>query len=58
MLSGRLCIFWLGLKDENDEVVLEYVMPVPTENTGEFTGYFQVSDLGGEVKSHLIYKEG
>ncbi|GAA5033696.1 hypothetical protein GCM10011506_26320 [Marivirga lumbricoides] len=50
--------FGRAYKDEKDEVVLEYVMPVPTENTAEFTGYFLVSDWGEEVKQILVYENG
>ncbi|GAA5038767.1 hypothetical protein GCM10011506_37020 [Marivirga lumbricoides] len=50
--------FGRAYKDEAGEVVLEYVMPVPTENTAEFTGYFLVSDWGDEAKRMLIYENG
>jgi hypothetical protein len=50
--------FGRAYKDESGEVVLDYIMPVPTENTPEFTGYFLVSDWGGIAKRILTYENG
>ncbi len=50
--------FGRAYKDEDDIVVLEYIMPVPTANTAEFTGYFLVSDWGGEAKRIKFYENG
>ena len=45
-------------KDETGEVVLEFIVPVPTENTPEFTGYLLLSNWGGEAKHMFNYEKG
>lgn len=50
--------FSRAYKNDLGEVVLEYVMPVPTSNSKEFTGYLVISDWGDEVKRLVYYEEG
>ncbi len=48
----------MAYKEENGEVVLEYIIPVATAETEKFTGFLLVSDWAGDAKRKVYYQNG